>query len=383
MLMNNQLATTVLVVDDMRTNLLMIGELLKPHYAVRLANNGQRALEAAKREPVPSLILLDVNMPEMSGFEVLQHLKADPLTAEIPVIFVTTLGETENEEIGLQLGAADYLTKPIRPSVVLKRIQLQLELKRARDRLQDHNERLDREVKRRMRENELIKDVSVNSLALLAETRDNETGNHLVRTKSYVETLIRHLQDHPRFSSLLQEPQRTLIAKAAPLHDIGKVGIPDAILLKPGRLTVDEFEIMKRHSAIGAEAMGKAMELVMDESKLGDFLTDPEAPASLAFMETAREIALTHHEKWDGTGYPNGLKGDDIPVSGRLMALADVYDALTRRRHYKTAYPLEEVEAILTEGRGTHFDPDIVDAYFAQRDVFKSISEKFADADHA
>lgn len=380
--MHNQKHVTILVVDDMRTNLLMIGELLKPHFLVRLANTGQRALEAAKREPVPSLILLDVNMPEMSGFDVLKQLKADPLTADIPVIFVTTLGETENEEIGLQLGAADYLTKPIRPSVVLKRIQLQLELKRSRDRLKDHNERLDREVKRRMLENELIKDVSVNSLALLAETRDNETGNHLVRTKSYVETLIRHLQDHPRFSALLLEPQRTLIANAAPLHDIGKVGIPDAILLKPGRLTADEFEIMKKHSAIGADAMGKAMELVMDESKLGDFLTDPEAPASLAFMETAREIALTHHEKWDGTGYPSGLKGDDIPLSGRLMALADVYDALTRRRHYKTAFPLEEVEAILTEGRGTHFDPDIVDAYFAQRDVFKLISERYADTDH-
>ncbi len=368
----------VLVVDDTRTNLAVMGDLLSPHYRVRVANSGARALQAVHTEPRPDLILLDIMMPEMDGYEVMRQLQADPNVRNIPVIFVTAMGADQDEEHGLKLGAVDYVTKPIRPAILLARVKAHLELKRSRDWLQDQNAYLEQEVGVRMRENELVKNVSIHALALLAEKRDNETGNHLVRTRSYVEVLIAQLENHPNFAQELQEPQKSLIARAAPLHDIGKVGIPDHILLKPGRLTPEEFEIMKQHAQIGADALNEAVERVLGPNP------NPAAGAragasALAFLETARQIAQSHHEKWDGSGYPQGLRGNQIPVGARLMALADVYDALSCRRHYKEPVPLERVEQIIREGRGTHFDPDVVDAYFACRDRFLDISQRFAD----
>ena len=363
---------TVLVVDDTPANLTVLGELLSPLYRVRVANSGARALQAAATEPRPDIILLDIMMPGMDGYAVMNHLQADPGLRDIPVIFVTAMDGDTDETRGLELGAVDYVAKPIRPAILLARVKSQLELKRARDWLRDQNGHLEREVARRMHENELIKDVSVHALALLAEKRDNETGNHLIRTQSYVAALIRQVEHHPRFEAALQEPQRSLIIKAAPLHDIGKVGIPDHILLKPGKLTPAEFEVMKQHAQIGADALGEALHKV----------TEPQSgvnPPSLAFLQMARQIALNHHERWDGSGYPQGLAGEAIPLGGRLMAVADVFDALTCRRHYKEAFDLDRVEAILREGKGTHFDPDLVDAYFAIRDEFVDIAHSFAD----
>ncbi len=373
---------TILVVDDTPVNLTVMGELLAPHYRVRVANSAQRALAAVKLSPLPDLILLDIMMPDTDGYQVIQQLKADPLTHDIPVIFVTAMDADEDEEKGLMLGAVDYVTKPIRPAILLARVKAHLELKQSRDWLADQNGYLEQEVRRRMHENELIKDLSLHALATLAEKRDNETGNHLLRTRAYVETLIAQLQDHPRFRDALRDPQRGLIAKAAPLHDIGKVGIPDHILLKPARLTPEEFEIMKQHAQIGADALSEAIDRALASPNPDDLLYSNEDKPALAFLEVARQIALSHHEKWDGSGYPQGLSGDDIPVAARLMALADVYDALTCRRHYKEPFALDQVEQILRDGRGTHFDPDVVDVYFNSREQFLDISRRFSDHQH-
>lgn len=369
-------AATVLVVDDNPENLVVIGQLLRPLYRVRVANGGPRALEAAAGEPRPDLILLDVMMPEMDGYTVLSRLREQPATADIPVIFVSAMDGDEDEQRGLDLGAVDYVTKPIKPGLLLARVKAQLELKRARDWLTSQNAVLDAEVHRRMLENELVKEASLHALALLAEKRDNETGNHLHRTQHYVATLIRKLRRHPRFLAVLGNPtdcQR--IVRAAPLHDIGKVGIPDAILLKPGKLTPEEFEIMKTHAAIGRQALLEAVERVRER------FPDSNATASqaLAFLDVAMEIAGGHHEKWDGSGYPNGLVGDAIPISARLMALADVFDALMSRRHYKEAFPLEAVLDIIRAGRGAHFDPDVVDAFLGSIDEFVDIYRRFLD----
>jgi len=375
------LLKTVLVVDDTRENLTVIGQLLRPYYHVRVANSGQRALQVAQSQPVPDIILLDVMMPEMDGYEVLAALRAAPETREIPVIFVTALDAIADEERGLQAGAVDYVTKPIKPAVLLARVRTHLELKAARDWLADQNSYLDAEVQRRMTENELIKDFSLHAMATLAEKRDNETGNHLHRTQAYIDALMLHLQNHPRFEHLLGSAgQRRQIAKAAPLHDIGKVGIPDAILLKPGRLTPEEFEVMKTHARIGADAIDEAIRSVL---QLGHHqpLSPGAAPgnSALAFLETARQIAAGHHEKWDGSGYPEGLQGDAIPLPARLMAIADVFDALISRRHYKRAFTLDDAVDIIRQGRGQHFDPDICDAFLHLVPQFAAIADRFAD----
>ena len=367
---------TVLIVDDTPQNITLLGELLQPHYAVRAANSGERALRAAQTAPTPDIILLDVMMPGMDGYEVLQRLHAEKETRDIPVIFVTAMDSAESEERGLELGAVDYITKPIKPAIVLARVRAHLELKHARDRLANQNEWLEREVARRMRENLLIQDLSMRALASLAEARDTDTGHHILRTQAYVDTLAHHLQHHERFADALAEGRLERLVKAAPLHDLGKVGIPDAILLKPGRLTPDEFEIMKTHAAIGAAAIGKAMHDVLAAA---DDTTAAQAHGAFAFLRVAQEIAATHHEKWDGSGYPAGLAGDAIPAAGRLMALADVFDALTCRRVYKKAMDFDQATQLITDGRGTHFDPDVVDAFLACHDQFVRIATQFQD----
>ncbi|MDX9843701.1 MAG: two-component system response regulator [Aquabacterium sp.] len=372
---------TVLVVDDTKENLTVIGQLLRPYYHVRVANSGLRALQAVAVAPRPDLILLDVMMPEMDGYEVLKTLRANPACQDIPVIFVTALSADTDEELGLSLGAVDYVTKPVKPALLLARVRAQLELKKARDWLADQNAYLDAEVHRRMAENELIKDVSLHALAALAEKRDNETGNHLHRTQGYVALLIELLREHPRFQTeLADEAYCGRVVKAAPLHDIGKVGIPDAILLKPGKLTPDEFEVMKTHAMIGAQALEESIKLVQvaraQRGVTGDADVDDSA---LDFLEVARQIAGGHHEKWDGSGYPSGLRGDAIPVPARLMAVADVFDALISRRHYKQPFAADVVLQIMREGRGRHFDPDVADAFLQHLDRFEGIANRFKD----
>jgi putative two-component system response regulator len=366
---------TILVVDDAPQNLTLLGELLRSTYRVRAANSGERALRAAVTEPRPDLILLDVMMPEMDGYEVLRRLRAERATRDIPVIFITAMNGTENEEHGLALGAVDYITKPIQPAIVLARVRTHVELKQARDRLAGENEWLEAEVARRTQEIILVQDLSVRALACLAEARDNETGHHILRTQNYVELLAQHLSGHLRFAAALEGRQLSLIVKAAPLHDIGKVGVPDAILCKPGRLSAEEFEIMKGHARIGCTAIERAM-----EQALGGSVRDgTREQTSFPFLQVAKEIALCHHEKWDGSGYPSGLAGDDIPVSARLMALADVFDALTTRRVYKPPMPLAAATDLIVDGRGRHFDPDVVDAFMSCHAAFADIARRLSD----
>jgi len=356
---------TILVVDDDPENLSILGALLQPHYDVLAATSGERALQIAAREPMPDLILLDVMMPGMDGYAVLAHLHNDSATRDIPVVFLTALGNARDEQQGLELGAADYITKPIQPAVVLARVRTQLEAKRARDWLKDQNAFLEAEVARRMVENELIQTVSIRALAHLAETRDPETGNHILRTQGYVHLLATRLRNHPRFVVLFTERNIELLARSAPLHDIGKVGIPDHILLKPGKLAADEWEIMRTHALIGARAIEHAEQ-------------DIEKPVE--FLALAKEIAHWHHEKWDGSGYPDGLCGEAIPVSARLMAVADVFDALISQRVYKLPMPFGEARDIIAAGSGKHFDPDMTDAFLAGFEDFAAIARRHQDA---
>ncbi len=357
---------TILVVDDTPENLTLMSALLKDQYKVKVANHGDRGLRIAQSDTPPDLILLDIMMPDLDGYEVCRRLKADVSTRDIPVIFLTAKSEAEDERMGLELGAVDYITKPISPPIVLARVATQLALKASADFLRDKNVFLEQEVARRTEEVTAIQDVTILAMASLAETRDTDTGNHIRRTQHYVKVLAEQLQDHPRFVGLLNEHYINTLFKSAPLHDIGKVGIPDRILLKPGRFTAEEFEIMKTHTTLGYEAIANA------EDSLG---------MSVDFLRMAKDIALFHQEKWDGSGYPEGRSGDAIPVSARLMAVADVYDALISRRVYKEGMPHEKAVEIITQGKGSHFDPDMVDAFVQIEDEFRRIAQRYADSD--
>ncbi|MBF0460121.1 MAG: two-component system response regulator [Magnetococcales bacterium] len=357
---------TILVVDDTPDNLSLMAALLKDIYRVKVANTGEKALKQAQSGHIPDLILLDIMMPGLSGYEVIRALKATPLTRDIPVIFLTAMCTEEDERKGLAMGAADYITKPISPPIVLARVKTQLENKAAADFLRDQNAYLETEVARRTRELAAIQDVTILALASLAETRDADTGNHIRRTQYFVRTLAEHLKTHPRFADFLSAQTIDLLFKSAPLHDIGKVGIPDRILLKPSRLTAEEFEIMKTHTTLGRNAIEQA------ERQLG---------MPVAFLALAKEIAYYHQEKWDGSGYPTGKSGEDIPIAARLMAVADVYDALVNRRVYKEGLSHAEAVSILAAGRGSHFDQDVLDAFLALQEAFRAIVVRFADRD--
>ena len=356
----------VLVVDDTPQNLSVMNDLLEDDYTVKVVSSGARALKIARSETPPDLILLDIMMPEMDGYEVCRQLKASPQTREIPIIFLTAKAEAQDEQMGFSLGAVDYITKPISPPIVLSRVKTHLTLKAAADFLRDKNAFLEQEVARRTAEMRAVQDATILMMASLAETRDNETGNHILRTQYYVKALAVELKTHPRFSDFLTERNIELLFKSAPLHDIGKVGIPDRILLKPDRLDAAEFEIMKTHTTLGRDAILQA------ERRLG---------RPVAFLDLAKEIAYSHQEKWDGSGYPEGSAGDAIPISARLMAIADVYDALISRRIYKPGMSHEQAMAIIVEGRGTHFDPDIVDAFQAVQEECRAIAQHYADSD--
>ncbi len=359
---------TVLVVDDTPDNLSLMSDLLRTDYKVKLAPNGERALQIVAGESKPDLILLDIMMPDMDGYEVLRRLQFNPDTEDIPVIFLTAMSAADDESIGLELGAVDYITKPINPAIVMARVRNHLQLKRARDYLAHHNHVLEEEVASRTRALAELQDATIRAMASLAETRDNETGNHIRRTQHYVETLARHLQNHPRFKEELTDTNIETIFKSAPLHDIGKVGIPDRILLKPGKLTPEEFEIMKTHTTLGRDA------IVAAESD-----TTQDNP----FFRYAKEITYSHQEKWDGSGYPEGLMGNNIPLSARLMAVADVYDALISERVYKAAFTHEAAVEIIRDGRASHFDPDMVDAFLVLSEEFRRIAQRFADGEPA
>jgi putative two-component system response regulator len=320
----------ILAVDDEASNLQLLRQILQDHYRLRFAKDGPRALELV-REEAPDLILLDVMMPGMSGYEVCAALKADPRTAAIPVIFVTALTDTDDELEGFEAGAVDYITKPVSPPIVRARVRTHLSLVRMEA----------------LRESRLE---IVQRLGLAAEYKDNETGLHVIRMSHFSRVL--------GLAAGMTEAEADDLLHAAPMHDVGKIGIPDRILQKPGPLDPDEWKIMQSHATIGAEIIG--------EHQSG-------------MLALARNIALTHHEKWDGSGYPKGLKGVDIPLEGRITAIADVFDALTSVRPYKKAWTEEEALDLLVQQKGKHFDPGLVDLFLAQMPAIRAIRQRWAE----
>ena len=356
---------SVLVVDDTEANVDILVDALGDLYDVAVAMDGEAALEAVEEE-TPDIVLLDIMMPGMDGYEVCQRLKAQEDTARIPVIFLTALTEIENKTKGFRMGAVDYITKPFEVLEVQARVKTHLSLVLASRELEMQNQILEEKVLERTLELAQTQDVTIHSLATLAETRDNETGGHILRTQGYVKALAEHLAQDSPYADQLDARTIQLFFKSAPLHDIGKVGVPDAILLKPGKLSDEEFEIMKTHAQLGYEALVKAEQAF-------NLKTKPN------FLEHARDIAHTHHEKWNGKGYPRGLAGEDIPLSGRIMAVADVYDALICKRVYKPAFSHEKALAIISQDSGAHFDPTVVDAFLAIEGEFRRIAAQFAD----
>lgn len=355
---------TVLVVDDTEANVDILVDALGELYDVSVAMDGVAALETVAEEP-PDLILLDIMMPQMDGYEVCRRLKGNEDYANIPVIFLTALTEIENKTKGFQLGAVDYITKPFEIAEVKVRVKTHLSLVLASRELEMQNEILEIRVAERTRELAVTQDITIHGLATLAEIRDNETGGHILRTQRYVQALAQKLAERPRHGKALDKKTVELFYKSAPLHDIGKVGVPDAVLHKPGKLTDEEFATMKTHAEMGYLALLKAEELY-------------ESDVRASFLTHAKDIAHTHHEKWDGSGYPRGLKGLEIPLSGRIMAVADVYDALICKRVYKPPFTHEKAVSIISEGTGTHFDPDVVEAFLEIEETIREIAAEFA-----
>lgn len=366
----------ILIVDDEPINLMMLHKLLGSYYQVRACKSGEEALRVVQIEPGPELFLLDIMMPGMDGYTLLSKLREEPKFCEVPAIFLSALDSMTDEETGFRLGAVDYVTKPFRPAIILERIRVHLELKQARDRLKSQNEWLEEEVTRRMQDNQLIQDTALAVIIELAETRDTSTGQHITRTQSYVECLARRLQTQFPYAGELDEKSLLHIVKAAPLHDIGKIGIADSILQKPELLSLEERGMMQRHCDIGGDAIRNAINKAMG---LNERENSGSKSKSLKFLEIAELIARNHHEKWDGTGYPLQLKGEAIPLPARMMALADVFDALTTRRCYKDAWTVEAAMEYVRQQSGLHFDPAIVAAFEAERNSFEQIWRKMAD----
>lgn len=357
---------TILVVDDTPNNITLLCSLLGDEYRNKVATNGMKALQIAESVPHPDLILLDIMMPEMDGYEVCQRLKNNPDTRNIPVIFLTAKTQEGDETRSFELGAVDYITKLISPAILLARVHTHLALQEARNELALQNEDLELQVEARTRQLAALQSAIITAMAALAEARDNDTGHHIARTQHYMRELAEDLYINSVYRDELNPKLIDYIFKSAPLHDIGKVGVPDRILLKPGKLTVEEFEEMKKHTIYGRDA------IIAAENKL-------DAPEK--FLEVAREIAYCHHEKWDGSGYPQGLKEKETPLCARLMALCDVYDALTTKRVYKDAIPHAKASEIIVEGRGGHFDPVVVDAFVRLQDRFEAIAIEFCETE--
>lgn len=352
---------TILVVDDEDRNLrLMETLLLSLGYEVILARDGGEALERVQLTP-PDLILLDIMMPGLDGYEVARRLKRDEEAKIIPIVMVTVLEALEDRIKALEVGADDFLHKPVDKAELRARVQSLLKVKAYHDHMRDHQKKLEAEVERRTEQLrqafENIKRASLDSIYLLsraAEYKDEDTGAHILRMSNYAAAIARKLG--------LSERAIESIIYAAPMHDVGKIGIPDHILLKPGKLDPDEWEIMKQHTTMGRS-----------------ILKGPET----GFIKLAETIALTHHEKWDGTGYPEGLKAGEIPQAGRITAIADVFDALTSKRPYKEPFSLDKAFAIIKEDRGKHFDPEAVDAFFAVQDKIVSIKDTYKDEEES
>lgn len=334
---------TVLVADDSPQNIELLSRVLGQDYRVKVATSGDKALRIVYSDEPPDLILLDIMMPDLSGHEVCRRIKANPDRRRIPVIFVTAMSTIEDEALGLSLGAVDYITKPISPPLVQARVRTHLAL-------YDQSRELERMVAQRTSELVATRQQIVRRLGRACEFKDDETGNHVVRMCHISRLIAQQVGMGPEAVQLLFQ--------TAALHDVGKIGVPDHILLKPGPLTEAERELVRRHPQIGAEIIGK------HDNEL---------------LSAARTIALTHHERWDGTGYPQGLKGEQIPVFGRIVAIADVFDALMNKRPYKPAFSASQSLATMAEERGKAFDPALLDAFFQAQFEILRVMDLYAD----
>ena len=334
---------TILVADDSPQNIELLSKVLGQDYRIKVATSGDKALAIAYSEDPPDLILLDIMMPDLSGHEVCRRIKANPDRRRIPVIFVTAMSTVEDESLGLSLGAVDYITKPISPPLVQARVRTHLAL-------YDQARELERMVAQRTSELVATRQQIIRRLGRAAEFKDNETGNHVIRM-SHIARLV------AQQAGLGPESVQLLFQTAA-MHDVGKIGVPDQILLKPGPLNPEERKIVRQHPQIGADIIGK------HDNEL---------------LATARTIALTHHERWDGAGYPQGLKGEQIPLFGRIVAIADVFDALMNRRPYKEAMSASQALAVMAEERGWAFDPALLDCFFQQQFEILRIMDLYAD----
>lgn len=354
---------TILAVDDTLVNIDVVKGVLAQDYLVQAALNGKMALKIIEKKK-PDLILLDVMMPEMDGYELCQILKSQEETKDIPIIFLTAKAQADDETKGLSLGAVDYITKPISPPILKERVKNHLMLQASKALLARQNEVLEERIIERTSQLSELQDVAMVAMGALAESRDPETGNHIRRTQRYVKVLATEVAKRAKYQDFLTPEVITSLYKSAPLHDIGKVGIQDSILLKPGKLTDEEFEEMKRHTTYGRDALAAAEQSIDSADN---------------FLVFAKEIAYSHQEKWDGSGYPEGLSGEDIPLPARLMAIADVYDALISKRVYKPAFSHEKAIDIITEGKGSHFEPLLVDCFLNIVDDFNQVAKDFAD----
>ena len=352
---------TIFLVDDDMTNLTIGKKALAGSYNVFTLNSGAVMLEMLENL-TPDLILLDVNMPEMDGHEAIQRIKANEKTGHIPVIFLTALSDEEMELKGLSLGAIDYITKPFSTPLLLKRIEVHLlveeqkrELMEQKRELLFFNNNLTQMVDEKTETVVELKNAVLSTMAELVEYRDEITGGHIVRMQRYVKTLMDAMRASGMYESELSKVDEELVLLSCQLHDVGKIAIKDSILLKPEKLTPEEFEVMKSHTTFGEKVILRLKEKTMDSD----------------FVEYARIFAVSHHERWDGKGYPKGLQGDEIPLLGRLIAIGDVYDALVNTRPYKKSFSHEDAVKVIQEGKGSHFDPVLTD-------LFEKINHEFA-----
>jgi len=344
---------TLFLVDDEPTNLVAATNVLENSFHLFTFSSGQRLIKMLEKK-VPDLILLDIEMPEMNGYDVIKILKSNPTTANIPVIFLTARSDSDSELEGLSLGAVDYIAKPFSPPLLLKRIEVHLLVESQTRELINFNENLQNMVDAKTKTVVEMQNAIIKTMADIVEYRDDNIGGHLDRTQRFLGKLLAAMNQRGVYKNEIASWDTEMVIQSALLHDIGKVAIRDSILMKPGKLTDEEYDQMKEHTVIGESIINKTMERTPENT----------------FLEYAGIFAVAHHEKWDGTGYPKGLKGDEIPLQGRIMAIIDVYDALISDRPYKKPFSKEESINIIKQGRGTHFDPRIVDLFLEVSDEF-------------
>lgn len=365
----------IIIVDGESTNLTILERILSPLGQVIPFKSGMDLINYLKVKKAPDIILLDVNLPGLSGHEVLNKIRSNMSLIDLPVIFMT-ISENIKDENSFNLSSAqDYVIKPFKANVLLARVRSQLELRKAREQLKNQTKWIENEVTKRMYDLQLTFDLSLDIVTQLVETRDPDSAFHISRTKSYYEIIMRKLQENDKYSSIIDERYIIRTVKASPLHDIGKMGIPDTILMKSGKLSSAEFDVIKSHTTIGYNTIKHAV----DTSFITDLMNTNSTSDSVEFFKEALNIAKYHHEHWDGSGYPEGLAKEQIPLSARVMAIVDVFDALSNKRVYKEAWSIEKTTQYIKSKSATQFDPDVVKAFQTEIEAIRKVWESSRD----